>query len=298
MCRSRARARRGEERGHPCGLWRTALFFFDDDDLADDELLEGHVAAHRRRPERDVAVLGYTSWSPALPISPVMEYATEIGMEVFSYPLLRDGQELGFEYFWTGSTSCKRDLLLERGVFDPSFATRLEDIELGYRLSQRGLTIVFERRLVSYANRPLDYDDVCQRCESVGRALISLTTTHPEHEILRYCRLENRVEGRGGAPDEAPRLWREAETDLEERVERARALERRVPRRPRAERLRRCHPSRNPGLVGCRPPPPRAAQAVRIDVRRLSDQGSGRSARGARGRARECRLRNRCYRPQ
>jgi hypothetical protein len=217
------------------------LFFFDDDDVAGAELLGGHLDAHLRRPEPEVVVLGYTSWSPFLPVTPVMEYTTEIGMEVFSYPLVREGRELGFDHFWGGRSSCKRNFLLERGMFDPGFTWGLEDVELGYRLSREGLRIVFDPRLVSYANRPLDYDDVCRRCEAIGQALISLATAHPEPEILRYCRLENPIAGRTGRPDEAARLWREAEKDLDERVERARALERRVVRRSPIERWRRSH---------------------------------------------------------
>ena len=61
------------------------VLFFDDDDLADPGLLEAHVEAHRAHPEESVAVLGYTTWAPELEVTPLMEYVTEIGQQLFSY---------------------------------------------------------------------------------------------------------------------------------------------------------------------------------------------------------------------
>ena len=86
------------------------LLFFDDDDVADKELLREHLRTHQQHPEENIAVLGYTTWSPTMKISPIMGFVTDIGQLLFSYAHLKDGQELDFTYFWGGRSSCKRSL--------------------------------------------------------------------------------------------------------------------------------------------------------------------------------------------
>src|SRR5205823_7235479 len=91
--------------------------FFDDDDIADENLLAEHLKTHERYPLENVAVLGYTGWSPAIELTPVMRFVTDVGHYLFSYSHLTDGQRLDFTYFWGGRSSCKTSLLTSTGVF-------------------------------------------------------------------------------------------------------------------------------------------------------------------------------------
>ena len=68
------------------------LLFFDDDDVADKNLLKEHISTHTSNPEETVAVLGYTTWHPSLTITHVMNFVTDIGQFLFSYSNLKDGQ--------------------------------------------------------------------------------------------------------------------------------------------------------------------------------------------------------------
>jgi len=61
------------------------LLFADDDDIADCRLLEEHLKAHKRHPEENVAVLGYTTWAPTLSITPLMRYVTDVGRFLFEF---------------------------------------------------------------------------------------------------------------------------------------------------------------------------------------------------------------------
>lgn len=100
------------------------LFFFDDDDVADKNLLREHLRIHIEHPEENVAALGYTTWSPTLKKNQVMHFVTDIGHFLFSYSQLKDGQELDFTYFWGGRSSCKRSLLAKHvGPSGSSFAS-------------------------------------------------------------------------------------------------------------------------------------------------------------------------------
>lgn len=190
------------------------LLFFDDDDVADANLLAQHVESHAAHPDDAVAILGYTTWAPELPVTPVMRYATEIGQNLFSYPSIRHGQELGFTNFWGGRTSCKRALLVRHGIFNQGFTFGSEDIELAYRLSRVGLKVVYNALAISYMNRPLSYDQLCERSYRQGRSQALFSRLHADPVIQEYCHAVD-----------ADRHWREASRTLERDAARVHALE-------------------------------------------------------------------------
>jgi cellulose synthase/poly-beta-1,6-N-acetylglucosamine synthase-like glycosyltransferase len=191
------------------------LLFFDDDDIADRNLLAEHVRMHRRYPLENIAVLGYTAWAPTLPLTTLMHYVTEVGCFLFSYPHMVNGQILDFTAFWGGRSSCKRSLLVKRGVFNQRFRFGSEDIELGYRLSQFGLKVIFNRNAVQYMNRPISFAEFCRRCEKQGRSQVGFARLHPDSAVIqKYC-------GVLGAQER----WTAAETELESSIERVREIE-------------------------------------------------------------------------
>lgn len=190
------------------------LFFFDDDDVADANLLAEHFRSHRSHPEENVAVLGYTTWHPSLTITPLMHYVTDVGGFLFSCEHLKHGQTLDFTYFWGGRSSCKRSFLVRHGVFNQQFRFGSEDIELGYRLSKFGLKVVFNRQAISYMIRPLTFDQFCSRCVKQGASQYHFGKMHPAPEIKRYCMLE-----------QAEEKWTYASQFIEKKMQRARELE-------------------------------------------------------------------------
>jgi glycosyltransferase involved in cell wall biosynthesis len=164
------------------------IVFSDDDDIADAGLLRAHLVAHAEHPAPTIAILGFGKWHPELTLTPLMHYATEVGQVVSSYPQLRHGDVLDFRYFWVGRISSKRELLLSERGFDERFSA-LEDIEFGYRLSQRGLQIIFDQRPLSFMARPIDYDGFCLRCERMGAALIQFRGLHASESVDAYARM-------------------------------------------------------------------------------------------------------------
>ena len=166
-------------------------YFFDDDDVADPNLLAAHVAAHREYPDDRIAILGYTTWHPDLEITPLMNYVTEVGQHLFSYPSLEADKMLDFRHFWGGRASAKRRFLVQHGVFNQDFDFAYEDIELGFRLSQYGFAVIFRPEAVSYMLRSLTFDDFARRCEKQGKSLFRLYDLHPERPIADYCRLRD-----------------------------------------------------------------------------------------------------------
>jgi GT2 family glycosyltransferase/glycosyltransferase involved in cell wall biosynthesis len=193
------------------------VLFFDDDDVADAELVAEHLRTHDEYPDEQVAVLGYTGWSPSLNVTPVMRFVTDVGHYLFSYDNLSDGQVLDFTYFWGGRSSCKTSLLTRRGLFRPEFRFGSEDIELGYRLSRFGLKVVYRRSAVQHMIRPITYDQFCRRCERQGISQWMFSRMHGDPVVQRWCGVEGAVakwQAVGASIDEKTALARE----LEEKV--------------------------------------------------------------------------------
>jgi len=203
------------------------LLFFDDDDVAGEWLLEEHLKTHEENPEENVAVLGYTTWGPTIQVTPVMEWVVDIGRTLFAYVGLRDGQVLDFDYFWGGRSSCKRSFLLKHGLFNEEFRFIVEDIDLGYRLSEFGLKVVFNRNAVSYMVRPVTYNLFCQRCERVGQSLFLFSRLHPDPAVMQYCQgqIMNPLEKRDLDISNAKEEWEAVKEILSEKVCRVHELE-------------------------------------------------------------------------
>jgi cellulose synthase/poly-beta-1,6-N-acetylglucosamine synthase-like glycosyltransferase len=192
----------------------SVLLFFDDDDIADRNLLHEHSEFHRKNPEENVAALGYTTWLPCLHVNSVMHYVTEVAHFLFAYSLLTDGQVLDYTYFWGGRSSCKRSLLVHQGVFNQQFRFGSEDIELGYRLTKFGFKVIFHRKAVQYMNRPITFIEFCQRCEKQGVSQHMFSRLHPAEEVQRYCQVKD-----------AEAQWATFQQDLDKTVNKIHQIE-------------------------------------------------------------------------
>jgi GT2 family glycosyltransferase len=190
------------------------LLFLDDDDVAMPDLVERHLLVQRQRPQLNLAVLGFTTWHPKLVVTPVMSYVTDVAHLLFAYPHFDDGPMLPYHCFWGGRSSCKREFLLDHGIFDPEFRTIIEDVELAHRLRRAGLEVLFERKAVTYMARPITYDEFCERCERRGRALARFFELHPDAETEAIADMR-----------EATARWCDASAQLSEQVTEVRELE-------------------------------------------------------------------------
>jgi len=168
------------------------VLFVDDDDVMDPDCLRQHLLTHGEYPQIEYAVLGYTDLATEVAASPLMRYVTEVSGQLFQYGPLQDGKPLDYTLFWGGRSSCKRELLVQHGNFNPRFRFGAEDIELGYRLSiSAGLQVVFNRQAISHMVRTLSFDDFCRRCTLQGGSNRVFAQLHPQPEILRYTGVDD-----------------------------------------------------------------------------------------------------------
>ena len=155
------------------------VVFTDSDMVPTPALLEKHRDFHRRDPRPQAALLGYMDWYPALPVTRFMRHIVEDSAWQFGYRALTDGAPATWGYFYGGNSSVKREFLAAHGLHDESFA-RAEDVELGYRLSQAGMELVYDASAVNQHNHFVTVRDFVRRNENVGRALVHFARRHPE----------------------------------------------------------------------------------------------------------------------
>lgn len=179
--RSQPNAGPGRARNHGVTLAKGRyVVFIGDDTVPEPEFLAGHARVHREAgDDPDVACLGYTGWPRGERVTAFMDYINDYGLQ-FGYKLIRDGEVVPFNFFYTSNISIDREVLLAY-PFDTTFpAAAWEDIELAYRLDAKGLKIRYNAKAVTRHYHPMDVDSFARRQYTVGKSGAIFYRKHPE----------------------------------------------------------------------------------------------------------------------
>ncbi len=201
------------------------IAFLGDDTVPDPAWLAAHRDAHERRgSDPALAVIGYTGWHPRMRRTPFLDYLNEQGLQ-FGYALIRDPEDVPFNFFYTSNLSLGRERLLAE-PFDEGFPyPAWEDIETAWRLCRRGMRLVYEPRARVAHDHPTDFDRFAARQERAGYSAVVFRQRHPElgdfvgigaagppplPGRVRQWLLEGLVRALLPLPLPVPRLWEEA----------------------------------------------------------------------------------------
>ena len=156
------------------------VLFLGDDTVPEPALLAVHAEAHAERRGHPVAVLGYTTWPREREVTPFLHHINEYGLQ-FGYALIDDPDAVPFNFFYTSNISLARRLLEEAGLFDTTFPhAAWEDIEIAYRLSKRGMKILYRPRAVARHHHEMTFRSFRKRQEKSGEAAAIFFEKHPE----------------------------------------------------------------------------------------------------------------------
>lgn len=156
------------------------LLFLGDDIVPAPGFLAAHLQAHRCRPDLQTAVIGHTAWPPSYRVTRFLRYIGEKGWQ-FGFSLIEDHQNVPFQFFYTSNVSLRRCFFLTAGGFDEGFLEYgWEDVELAWRLSRRGMRLVYEPSAGAYHHHPTTFRSFCRRQEQVGRSAWYFYLKHPE----------------------------------------------------------------------------------------------------------------------
>jgi glycosyltransferase involved in cell wall biosynthesis len=159
------------------GQW---VAFLGDDTVPSPGWLRLHREAHRSRGDDPrLAVIGYTGWHKRMRLTPFLRYINEHGLQ-FGYALIKDREDVPFNFLYTSNLSLHRDELLAE-PFDLRFPyAAWEDIELAYRLKKRGLRLVYEPAATVAHDHPTDIARFASRQEKAGYCAVVFYRLHPE----------------------------------------------------------------------------------------------------------------------
>ena len=121
------------------------ILFIDDDVVPEPQILQEHARSHGEA-NRDVVVLGPLLNPTAFKMSPWVRWEQETLMRQYR-ALQRGDWPATARQFYTGNASLRRSHILSVGGFDEGFR-RAEDVELAYRLADRGLNFLFNMQAV------------------------------------------------------------------------------------------------------------------------------------------------------
>jgi len=158
------------------------IIFLDDDMTVAPDFINAHVNAHTGP---GLAVVGNIACAPEYASHPLARYIERQGAKK-----RKGASRLPPKVFRTGNGSLQRALFEKVGMFDESFSTYGEDLDLAMRLEYEGAKFVFAEDAVSYNHHPPDLDDMLEKVREWGRYTIPiLAKRHPELEKSIHAHL-------------------------------------------------------------------------------------------------------------
>src|SRR3990170_2139929 len=173
----------GAARNQAIPLAQAPLVLFVGDDIYPDKnFLEVHLSAHRRYKNENIAILGKLQWPADMLQNTIMTHIDGVGAQQFSFHYLQNNHEYDFRHFYTSNISLKKKLLLSMDHwFDPDFVMYgYEDAALGYRLSRKGMQIIYQDAALAYHYHYHNIFTFADRQNKSGLMACVLVKKHPQ----------------------------------------------------------------------------------------------------------------------
>ncbi len=160
------------------------VLILNDDAVPAKDLLQRHLEVHAQQSE-PCAVLGTFDFTPQALRHPFVRVLHGSSL-LFGYAAMKHGERYGWQQFWTCNLSLPLELVRAVGGFDaPRFREAIvEDVELGYRLAQRGLRVLYREDLRCGHEHVLSARDFMRRMLRLGVNLGRMHAKHGDPRIL------------------------------------------------------------------------------------------------------------------
>jgi glycosyltransferase involved in cell wall biosynthesis len=161
------------------------ILLMADDIFLAPEALAAHLAAHENAAPGERAVLGRVLQSPTLTQSVFLSK-----WDPWRLGQVPDGQTLPYYMFWACNISLRREFMLQHGMFGQAMgragAAAHEDAELGYRLFQQGLRVVFSHQAWGHHHHVETLEGSLKRSRQRGLNWFDFRrkVPHPEVDVV------------------------------------------------------------------------------------------------------------------
>jgi GT2 family glycosyltransferase/glycosyltransferase involved in cell wall biosynthesis len=172
------------------------LLVTGDDIVPTPTLVERHRAGHRRYPAREAAFVGFIDWHPDVARDWLHRHIVGAGGQQFNFSGMAPGAVVPCDRFFTANISWKRGFTADlEQVFAEGFClAAFEDIELGHRLSLRGLRLRYLHDAVGLHLHHMTPRSFLARMRSVGAMCTTFAGMTPdfmpEEHLAVYDELE------------------------------------------------------------------------------------------------------------
>lgn len=129
------------------------------------DFLNEHMSVHNK--DHDAACLGPFEWHPKIKKTPLMDF---IQNRIYQLDSLLDPKRDNFTLFMTYNISLNRKWLKD-DMFNEELTYGYEDTELGCRLCEKGLKIIYNKNAHVYHNHEFTLESFMQRQIVMGQAL-------------------------------------------------------------------------------------------------------------------------------
>ncbi len=181
---------RGMEKAHG----KIVLFIGDDIFLAPDAC-ERHIRAHApnihtvsdfvlRASDFPIAVLGFTTWDPALTVTPVMRWLTKTGWQFGYEKIAAYGgkilpSEIQHRFTYTSHISLSRAIAQDFPFHEDVTLYGWEDVEWGIRLRDAGIPLFYEATAHALHHHRTDLRESLERMVTLGQSARIFADLHP-----------------------------------------------------------------------------------------------------------------------
>jgi len=149
------------------------IFFIGDDTIPQNNFLEEHMKLHDK--SGGIAVLGTVLWAHELR-NEFMDYIEKIQ---FHYHTIKDRNDVKL-HFYTSNISLEKKWFEDEEYSDKFRNYGLEDLELGYRLENKGLRVIYNPDAIVHHYHTYSFEQFCIRMRNVGISAVIFTKLHPE----------------------------------------------------------------------------------------------------------------------
>lgn len=152
------------------------ILFLADDILLRPSALFEHLIFHQEHTQKHMAALGCVVWDPRIHPTPLMDWMMHGGQQN-DYDSIIGVLTCSAEHYFYGSfLSIKREFLGQERFSDTFYQYGWEDLELGNRLSKKGLTLAVLHRSLAFHRHWYNADEILKRQRIVGSAKYLVNT--------------------------------------------------------------------------------------------------------------------------
>ncbi len=174
------------------------VLFSQDDILLEPDACALHTSGERRaaggespaaHSPNPAAVLGFTTWDPALIITPVMRWLETSGWQ-FGYPKIAEyaggpiPAEIQHSFTYTSHISVPLEIAKAIPFRENLTLYGWEDIEWGLRLKDAGVPLIYDPRAKALHHHPIMLEQSLQRMETLGKSAVLFESLEPRLNIV------------------------------------------------------------------------------------------------------------------